>query len=349
MQNDVMVSVYCITYNHRDFIKNCLDGFVKQKTNFKFEVVIYDDCSTDGTREIIKEYIEKYPDLFVPILPDKNRAQKEGFYAINIDIYSKCQGKYLAFCEGDDYWTDENKLKNQVDYMEAHPDFSGCFHKSLRKDVLSNKDLCYMPTSEQLFGKTEFDVYDVQNGYFIETVSSLYRFDIYKQELMDCFPEKIINGDSYLINFFAIHGKIGYIDKLMSVKNVGDQGIWNSQKENEDDRNVKFAYEIINFRIQMNKLFERYNLDFKYADTPDSAAMRIINSALNKKRYEVIESISREFPDVIKKIADNYKNVIENRLEKKLKKYKKLTKIFIIISVIMTMFTIVLFLKGIIL
>ena len=161
MQNDIMVSVYCITYNHKDFIRKCLDGIVMQKTDFKFEVVIYDDCSTDGTREIVLEYIEKYPDLFVPILPDENRAQKEGFHGINVDMCKKCQGKYIALCEGDDYWTDENKLQIQVDYMEKHPDFSGCFHKSLRKNVLKGEDICYKPTPEELFGKTEFDIYDV--------------------------------------------------------------------------------------------------------------------------------------------------------------------------------------------
>ena len=347
MQNDVMVSVFFITYNHKEFIKRALDGIVMQKTNFKFEVVTYDDCSTDGTREIVLEYIEKYPDLFVPILPDENRAQKEGFHGINMDIYSKCQGKYMAFCEGDDYWTDENKLQIQVDYMEAHPDFSGCFHKSLRKDVLANKDLCYMPTSEQLFDKTEFDIYDVQKGYFIETVSSLYRWDIYKQELTDCFPEKIINGDSYLINFFAIHGKIGYIDKLMSVKNIGNQGVWNSQKENEDDRNVKFANEIINFRIAINKLFERYNLNLRYGDTPSNALKRIINSALNKKRYDIIESVSRNFPDIVRELLNNSKE--ESHLKGKLKKYKKLTNIFIVISVIMLVIIAFLFLKEVIL
>lgn len=342
MQNDVMVSVFCITYNHKDFIRKCLDGLIMQKTNFKFEVVIYDDCSIDGTREIVLEYIEKYPNLFVSILPNENRVQKEGFYGINIDIYSKCQGKYLAFCEGDDYWTDENKLQIQVDYMEKHPDFSGCFHKSLRKDVIKNEDICYMPTPKQLFGKTEFDIYDVQKGYFIETVSVLYRFDIYKQELIGCFPEKIINGDNFLINFFAIHGKIGYVDRLMSVKNIGYQGSWNNQKENDDDRNVKYAYEIVNLPIQVNNLFKKYNINLKYPESPYSAAKRVLDSAFSKQRYDIIENIIKEFPQIIKE------NIHTPEIKHKLKKYKKLTNIFIAITVILTILVFVLVLKEVI-
>ena len=172
MQDNVLVSVYFITYNHKDFIQKSLDGVVNQKTDFKYEIVLYDDGSTDGTREIVKEYTEKYPDLFNPILPEENRAKKEGFYKINTEIYSKCRGKYIAYCEGDDFWTDENKLQTQVDFMESHPDFAGCFHKSERKDE-TGKSICFMPSEKQLNGKKEFDIYDTYKGYFIETVSSL--------------------------------------------------------------------------------------------------------------------------------------------------------------------------------
>lgn len=346
MQDNVMVSVYLITYNHKDFIKNALDGIVKQKTNFKYEVILYDDYSTDGTREIVQEYINKYPELFVPILPSHNRMSKEGFHGINMDMYSKCKGKYITYCEGDDYWTDENKLQVQVDYMETHPDFSGCFHKSLRKNVLKNEDICFMPTKEQLFGKTDFDIYDVQKGYFIETVSVMYRFDIYKKELIETFPEKILNGDSFLINFYAIHGKIGYIDKLMSVKNVGDQGIWNSKKNSADERNVKYAYEIVNFPIQMNNLFEKYKVGFKYIESPQCAAKRVLTSALNIKRYDIFENLSKNFPDVIKDIINSENNQI--KINKKLKKYRNLTKIFVFTSILLFIIVLFLLVRGLI-
>ena len=344
MQDNIMVSVYLITYNHKDFIKKALDGVVKQKTNFKYEVIIYDDCSTDGTREIVQEYINKYPELFIPILPTENRVSKEGFHGINMDMYSKCKGKYLAYCEGDDYWTDENKLQIQVDYMESHPDFSGCFHKSLRKNVLKNEDIGFMPQKEQLMGKSEFDLADVQKGYFIETVSVMYRFDIYKKELIETFPEKIINGDSFLINFFTIHGKIGYIDRLMSVKNIGEQGIWNSKKNSVDKKNVKYAYEIVNLPVQINRLFEKYNIGIKYADSPQWAAKRVVNSAFNIKRYDVIEKLSENFPDIMKEIINSEDNHI--KLERKIKKYKNLTKIFVITSILLSIIVLFLLVRG---
>jgi len=347
MQNDVMVSVYCITYNHKDFIRNCLEGFIKQKTNFKFEIVIYDDCSTDGTREIIKEYIKQYPNLFIPIFPNENRASKEGFWGINMDIFARCKGKYLAMCEGDDYWSDENKLQIQVDYMESHPDFSGCFHKSLRKDVIQNKDISYKPSKEELNNKTEFNIYDCIKGYFIETVSVMYRWDIYKEELINCFPKKILNGDSYFINFFALHGKIGYIDKLMSVKSVGEQGVWNNNKVSIEQRDVKYAYEIVNFPIQINKLFQQYNPKLVNNESPKIVLRNVLNSAIDIKKYDTVKSLAEAFPEILKNALDD--SQIKNQLNKKIKKYKKLTEVFALISIILfisLIIILVLFLRG---
>ena len=125
---DIMVSIFCPTYNHEKYIKKCLDGFVFQKTNFKFEALVFDDCSTDNTRQIIKEYAAKYPDIIKPILPQKNIVQNEGWWALNMTAFEKVRGKYYIICEGDDYFTDENKLQKQVDFLENNPSYAGCFH-----------------------------------------------------------------------------------------------------------------------------------------------------------------------------------------------------------------------------
>lgn len=122
MGNDtqLMVSIKCLVYNHAPYLRQCLDGFVMQKTNFKFEAVVHDDCSTDGSQEIIKEYAAKYPDIIKPIYETENQYSKhDGSLRRIVDAH--LNGKYIAFCEGDDYWTDPNKLQMQVDYMEAHP------------------------------------------------------------------------------------------------------------------------------------------------------------------------------------------------------------------------------------
>ena len=132
--NEIAVSVFCLAFNHEKFIARCLDGFVTQETNFKFEVLVHDDCSSDATPEIIRAYAEKYPDIIKPILEKKNQFSKG--VSITRDIVMPiANGRYYAFCEGDDYWCDEDKLQRQFDYMEIHPECSMCVHNTLRHDL----------------------------------------------------------------------------------------------------------------------------------------------------------------------------------------------------------------------
>jgi glycosyltransferase involved in cell wall biosynthesis len=117
-----MVSIRTSAYNHGKYIRECIESIVNQKTNFRFEYIIGEDFSTDGTREIVFEYAEKYPDIIRVITADRNLGMKmNGQRCIEA-----CRGKYIAICEGDDYWIDPYKLQKQVDYMEAHPECSVC-------------------------------------------------------------------------------------------------------------------------------------------------------------------------------------------------------------------------------
>lgn len=118
----LMVSILCTTYNHEPYISQCLDGFVMQKTNFRFEAIVHDDASTDGTAAIIREYAEKYPDIIKPIYETENQYSKHDGSLDRI-MDKACEGKYIAFCEGDDYWTDSLKLQKQVNFLEGNPDY----------------------------------------------------------------------------------------------------------------------------------------------------------------------------------------------------------------------------------
>lgn len=129
LNNQIVVSIQCLAYNHAPYIRQCLDGFVMQKTNFRFEAIIHDDASTDGTQDIIREYEQKYPDIIKPIYETENQYSKGIPGYITDLISSKCKGKYIALCEGDDYWTDPLKLQKQVDFLEEHEDFSCCCHR----------------------------------------------------------------------------------------------------------------------------------------------------------------------------------------------------------------------------
>jgi len=128
MSSSVEVSISCLTYNHEKYIRQTLEGFVKQKTNFRFEVLIHDDASTDGTQEIIKEYQLKYPDIIKPIFQKENQYEKRVQISKTYN-YSRALGKYIALCEGDDYWTDENKLQMQYDALENDKSCSFSVHK----------------------------------------------------------------------------------------------------------------------------------------------------------------------------------------------------------------------------
>ena len=129
--NDVpLVSICCLSFNHAPFIRKCLDGFLMQETSFPVEILIHDDASTDGTDKIIREYAEKYPDRIFPLFEEENKYSHG--YKGKMDLafnYSRARGKYVATCEGDDYWTDPMKLQKQVAFMEAHPEYSVCFHR----------------------------------------------------------------------------------------------------------------------------------------------------------------------------------------------------------------------------
>ena len=124
-EQPLMVTIRCITYNHEPYIRQCLEGFVMQKTNFRFEAIVHDDASTDGTAVIIREYAEKYPEIIKPIFETENQYSKHDGSLRRI-MNEHTHGKYIALCEGDDYWIDPLKLQKQVDFLELNKEYSFC-------------------------------------------------------------------------------------------------------------------------------------------------------------------------------------------------------------------------------
>lgn len=127
--SEVLVSISCITYNHSAYIRQCLDGMLMQQTTFGFEILIHDDCSTDGTDDIIREYASKYPQIIKPLFEEENQYQQGKPIGTAVWNLPRAKGKYIAICEGDDYWTDPLKLQKQVDFMEANPEYVLCCHR----------------------------------------------------------------------------------------------------------------------------------------------------------------------------------------------------------------------------
>jgi glycosyltransferase involved in cell wall biosynthesis len=139
MNSDILVSISCITYNHSDYIRKAIDGFLMQKTDFRFEILIHDDCSTDGTTEIIKEYERDYPDLIFPIYEQENQFSKGGPIGSAVWNVPRARGKYIALCEGDDYWVDPLKLQKQVDILEEDETLMAVVTNSKVVDKVGNE------------------------------------------------------------------------------------------------------------------------------------------------------------------------------------------------------------------
>lgn len=122
----IMVSIICLTYNQSKYIRDCLEGFVRQKTNFRFEAIVHDDASMDETPSVIRDYAQKFPDIIKPIIEEENQYSKHDGSLQRI-INNELRGKYVALCEGDDYWIDPLKLQKQVDFLENNPEYGMCY------------------------------------------------------------------------------------------------------------------------------------------------------------------------------------------------------------------------------
>jgi glycosyltransferase involved in cell wall biosynthesis len=206
--NNIIVSVCMITYNHEDFIAKAIEGVLNQKTEFDYNIIIGVDCSTDRTREILIQYQKKYPEKIHLILHKHNIGSINNF----VETLQSGNSKYIAFCEGDDYWTDPLKLQKQVDFLEANPDFSLCFHNALILWDDKSKPPKYFCSKDQ---KEVSTVEDVIEKWFIPSASMVLR----KEHIMPLpgWFKDIYNGDYAMHLLLANKGKIGYIDEVMSV------------------------------------------------------------------------------------------------------------------------------------
>lgn len=148
---ELLVSICCITYNQAKYIRDCLDGFLMQKGDISFEILIHDDASTDGTKEIIKEYSQQYPTIIKPIYEVENQySQGKNVLRYNLD---RIVGQYFAICEGDDFWIDPYKLFKQVHYMENHKNISICSHSRM----------CLNSINKMYYKDKIYDIYGLSN------------------------------------------------------------------------------------------------------------------------------------------------------------------------------------------
>lgn len=245
--NKVMVSVYCLAYNHENYIRDALEGFANQKTNFRYEVFVHDDASTDNTANIIREYEQKYPEIIKGIYQKENQYS-QGIKILEKYIYPQIKGKYIAMCEGDDCWIDENKLQKQFDALEKHPECDMCAHRAKWFDCSRNRTIKVFPAIDEsrVIGVEEV-IYG--EGGFLPTASLFYRKDI---RLNPMNFQNIWDIDYSLQIRGALRGGIVFIPETMAFYRWNTKGSWTLRNNNiESQRAIeKKRYEML---IELNR------------------------------------------------------------------------------------------------
>ena len=249
-----LVSITCLAYNHEKYIRDCLEGFLFQKTNFPFEVLVHDDASTDTTPVILKEYAAKYPDIIKPILRETNLHSVPGHRSLNLINLDRAQGKYVAMCEGDDFWCSPYKLQKQFDFMEAHPDYSICacgiyylnhLHKSYTPQGFPAEE---WPLPQDIACKRIFF-----NDHPLHTPAVFFRMDALRA-IQDLFQRDILNapmGDTQLFYHLATQGLVGYIRERMATYR---QHASSSSSYNDPERARRFAQRSLEAHIRIANL-----------------------------------------------------------------------------------------------
>jgi glycosyltransferase involved in cell wall biosynthesis len=223
---DPVISICCITFNHESYIEDALKGFLNQITDFPIEILVHDDASKDSTAQIIQDYQRKYPNLIKPILQVENQFSK-GLLMNESFNFPRARGEYIAFCEGDDYWTDPKKLQMQKSFLEKNLDYSFCFHKVSELDATVQFDAYSAYTK---LSKTTVYSKDVILNHYIPTLSLVFR----KKSLDEFLPHLkggFVSGDIFIEVLLSSRGKGFFFKSEMGVYRHHDGGLTKGKKD----------------------------------------------------------------------------------------------------------------------
>lgn len=258
---ETMISILVLTYNHEEYITQALDSILMQKVNFKYEIIIGDDCSKDNTQEVLIRYKEKYPDTIKLVLRQKNvGATKNGY-----EIARMAVGKYIAYLEGDDYWTHQDKLQKQIEFLEREQEFIACVHKCKIVDRLG-KIKRNIPTNHGFWDRSIYSKEEYEKGTLPGQTATLVHRNIYIDTNIDCEimcrASKIV-GDWTIVLLLLSKGKIYCLDEVMShYRQVidKDSSSWSALQHNGNVRDEYF-YTQMELEEYANNIL-KMNIDF---------------------------------------------------------------------------------------
>jgi len=283
--NQPSVSVCLITYNHRNFIREAIEGVLMQQVNFPLELIIADDFSTDGTREIIYAYKDLYPELITIIPRVKNLGAAKNW----IELMNSPRFKYVAYFEGDDYWTDRFKLQKQVDFLETHPEYVGCFHNTEERYDDDDDKPSFLYCNFSSAQKVTYS--DLSYSNLMPTCSIVYKNGLYDH--LPAWFETLPIGDWPMHLLHAQFGDFWYMPKIMAVHRLHKNSVWMLQDAHRNNQLILDTYE---------KMIKGFSYNQDYSQQLVSAKLSFMNSSLKvaqkqsfKKRFKnfVIRMIER--------------------------------------------------------
>lgn len=282
------ISVFITTYNHENYIAQCLESILAQQGDFQLEVIVGDDCSTDNNRRIIETYQKQYPDVIKPFPPGPNLRYRKNLKR----CFLACTGDYIAPCDGDDYWTDPNKLKKQVAFLEENPRSPYCFNSSM---LLFERDGSTMQHVEQAKLTKAFITTEelIMVNYIGHFSNCMYRAEVVRKIDPAIFD---LNMADWLFNIACSEfGPIGYIPEIMSVYRIREKGIWSGKSEIDQLKKMMFALPIYDGFLgrRFTRTFDKKRQQLKY----QILRARLSHNAFRQwlSRYPKIYETARRF------------------------------------------------------
>lgn len=294
-KQEIMASINCVTYNHAKYIRNALDSFLMQKTDFKFEILVHDDASTDGTSDIIREYAQRYPHLVFPLIQTENQYSRGIDNISGAFNFPRARGKYIFMCDGDDYFLSPHKLQRQVNYMEAHPECTLCIHSAtidlVGKAVTESQMRPYR--GNRIISPEE--IVDKTSGYAMSSMA-------FPAWLVRNLPDYYVDcpvGDTPIQLMAAAKGYGYYMDEAMSAYRVGVSGSWTAEGKAGDYKAKQKAY-----YQRMKRTYDQFNeaTGGKFKEAADSACVRTYYlTMVNTKVFD--EVFSKKYKRYLKELT----------------------------------------------